>query len=356
MILLQKSILGIDIGSFNIKVVECQQNNGKMEIVNYAITRTPDNSVVDGKITNEEKIVGAIKELLSKNFIKTKKAVGLISSSAVVTREVNIPKMKEAEIDKYIQIDSQQYFPMDLSEYILDYKILEETAGVEGPEYVILLTAVPEVLVTNYIKVIESLKLELEAIDIIPNVISKYVTNYLTNKADKMGNTIAVIDLGAQSTNISIISNGILQFNRMIPNGSNEITQAIGSTFKLSYEEAEEYKLKNAEIVLESYNKENLSSSISEVCKPVLDNIASYINKFFEFYSTRSKNNKINSIYLVGGGSLLKGIDEYYRAIFNIPTRKIHPADGIVEKSNKPTAQKDLAITLNAFASTYRES
>lgn len=359
MIFLQKTVLGVDIGSFNIKMVEAVSNNGKMEILNYAITRTPENSVNDGKIMDVGKVSSAIEEMLAKNSIKTKSVIGVISSSALITREVNIPKMPESDIEKYIQLDSQQYFPVNLDDYVLDFKILEEVKGMNGNEYITLLAAIPKVIINDYMKTFNKLKLTVEAIDIVPNALSKYLADCLPKKqpAGKQGNsgTVAVVDMGAETTTVSIVADGILQFSRTIPSGGNGITQNLATTFSLSASEAEEYKLKNGEIVLEAYGAESLTNNVSDAIKPILDGIASYINKFIEFYSSRSNSSKISSIYLIGGSSLLRGVEEYYRVIFNIPTRRISLVDGIVNKTNKPTAQKDLPILLNAFATTFRE-
>ena len=351
---MQKNMLGIDIGNFNIKVVQTESNGGKMEIVNYAITRTPEGTVNDGKILDSDGIAAVIKELLLRNFTKAKQVVGIVSSSALVTREVLIPKMSESDLEKYISVDSQQYFPMDLDEYVLDFKVLGEIIKKDGNELSVLLAAIPEIIVNDYIKIFDRLKLELVAIDIIPNVHSKYSQYYISQKQEG-ASTVAVIDLGADSTIVSIVSDGALQFSKMIPSGCDEITQNIASSFNLDLHEAEEYKLKNAEIILESYNSEGLTGSISEVIKPTIDNIISHVNKFFEFYYSRGGTNKINSIYLAGGGALLKGLDKYYQAAFNVPTRKVDFADGIVDKSNKPTAQRDLPILLNSFTVTYRD-
>lgn len=356
--ILQKTVLGIDIGSFSIKIVEITQNGGKSEIINYAIAKTPENSVNDGKIMDVDKVASVIEGLLLKNFSKTKRVISVISSSALLTREVNIPKMNESDIEKYISLDSQQYFPVNLDDYILDFKVLEEVSGVKGPELMVFLVAVPQNIVNDYMKLFNKLKLDIEAIDIAPNALSKLakaisVNKITSKKEDNM--TTAVIDLGAETTTVTIVENGVLQFSRSIPSGGNGLTQSIANTFGLNMQEAEEYKLKNSEIVLETHDSTNLSSSISDTIKPMLDSLASYINKFFEFYCTRNTLNKIDSIYLTGGGSLLKGIEEYYRGLFNMPTKRINIADGIVDKSNKPTVQKDLPIILNAFAATYRD-
>lgn len=347
-------MLGIDIGNFNIKVVQVENNGGKMEIVNYAIARTPEGMINDGRILDSDGIASVIRELLMKNFIKTKQTVGIISSSALITREVLISKMSESDLEKYIRVDAQQYFPMDLEEYVLDFKVLGEIIKKDGNELSVLLAAIPEMVVNDYIKVFNKLKLDLAAIDIIPNIHSKYSQYYLSQK-QQGSSTAAVIDLGADSTVVSIISDGALQFSKMIPNGCSEITQNIANSFNLNMQEAEEYKLKNAEIILESYNREGLAGSISEIIKPSVDNIISNVNKFFEFYYSRGGSNKINSIYLAGGGSLLKGLDKYYQNAFNISTRRVDLLDGIEDKTNKPTLQRDLPIILNAFAATNRE-
>lgn len=353
-ICLQKTVLGIDIGNFNIKVVQAMANADKMEILNYAIARTPEGVLNDGKILDIDGIASQITEMLSKNFIRTKQAIGVISSSALITREVAIPKMSESDLAKYIKVDSQQYFPMDLEDYVLDFKLLGESIQKEGTELNVLLAAIPEIIVNDYIKVFDKLKLDVEAIDIIPNLHAKYSQYYLANKTTG-SSTFAIIDMGANSTIVSIVSDGALQFNKMISTGANEITENIANTFNLSLNEAEEYKIKNAEIILESYNSEGLAGSISDVIKPAIDNIISQTNKFFEFYYSRNLSNKINGIYLVGGGALLKGIDKYFQGAFNITTRKADLTDGIVDRSNKPTAQRDMPIILDAFTTTFRE-
>lgn len=349
-----KTVLGIDIGNYNVKFVEAINNKGKMEMLNYDIARMPENAINDGKITDIEKVYVTIGNLLRKNHIKENKAVAIVSSSALITREVNIPKMKDSELSKYIQIDSQQHFPVDLAEYIFDYRVVGEVKGKEGPEYTVLLVAIPQMIINDYINVFDKLNLELLAIDIVPNVMSKYVQNHFILNNDK-NNTVALIDMGAKNTIVTILENGSIKFNRMIPHGSSDITRIICDTYNLSFPEGEEYKLKNAEIVLDTHVAQGLSVNISETIKPVLDGLVSSINKFFEFYQSRNNSGEISSIVLLGGGANLNGIDGYYRSIFNIPVRRINISDGIIDKSKKPSIQKDLGFILNSLAATYRE-
>lgn len=352
--LLKNFIVGIDVGNFNIKVVEAQKKSGKMEILNYAVARMPENAINDGKITDIQKVAATIGNMLTSNHIKTKQVVAIISSSALITREVNVPKMKETDLEKYIQLDAQQYFPVNLEEYVLDFKVLEEVTGKDDSEYIVLLAAIPQVIIKDYIKIFDMLKLDLVAIDIEPNVISKYLNNHLNSGKEK-NSTVAVIDFGAQNTNVNIFSKGVLKFSRMIPHGGNDITRSIADAFNLKFNEAEDYKIKNAEVTLEAYGAESLSKNIGETIKPVLDSIASDINKLFEFYNSRNTQSKVDSLLLVGGGSLLKGLDSYYRSVFSIPVRKVGLSDSITNSLQKSTIQKDIGIILNAFAATYRE-
>lgn len=276
----------IDIGSCNIKIVHASIIGKKMHIHHLMRFPTPAQSVADGKIMDADVLAGTIKYMLQKYGVREKKVILTIAGMSIITREVMLPKANKWELKSMISMDISRHFPIDVQNYVVDYKILEEIQAGKGTQYRVLLVAVPSEIVSDYIKVLEKCGLYIYRVDLTANSMVKFV-NYEINfrESENMNNainTIAVVDLGASTTNVTILSGHSLRFHRIVPNTGNHIN--------------------------------NMLEDLSHI---------------FEFYYSRNSGNKINKIYLAGGGGLKEGIEQYFTRILNISTEKLLSFKGV---------------------------
>ncbi|TYQ13350.1 UNVERIFIED_CONTAM: type IV pilus assembly protein PilM [Acetivibrio alkalicellulosi] len=363
MIAINKRIVSIDIGNSKIKLVHGQVQKEKIIIYEYDVVDTPEYSVEDGKLLKVENLINVIKDgIIKKNKIKCKNLVLTITGTGVIVRDIQIPKSTEEEIDKILEFEVEQYFPVGLENYVLDYKVVEQIENVDGVFYRVLIVAVPNNQVDEYMKIHNELGMDIEAIDIPVNAIQKlfFGGNSLNIKSEKSidSKEFAVLDFGAKTTGVYIFSDGSMKFNRILLSGSKFIDESISNNFNLDFKESEDLKISSGELI-EDNNVESENESktrISDLIKGIMGNMLNDVNRFFEFYNSRRTMNKLRKIYICGGGSQIKGLDSFINLFFNIPVENIVPMDNIIYKGKKTNEdfKRDFPYLVNCIGSIVR--
>jgi len=360
--MIKKKYIAIDVGNDKTKFVLGGMEKDKIVVNNYYISNTPSGTMDDGKIINLEGLVSFIKESLKKSGIRGKDLVLSITGTGIITREVQLPKSTDEELEKILGFEAQQYFPVELENYVLDFKVLEEIDEGEGVFYNVLLVAVPVNQIDEYMKIHKSLRKEIEAIDIPANNICKLV--YGESNLDKdlesigMSGEIAVLDFGAKTTGVYIFSSGKIKFSRILLNGSKDIDGMVASHLNVDFEKAEEVKIMVGNLISddEINNPDSEDAQISNMIKPAIDNILGDINRFVEFYNSRSVGKRIGKIYLCGGGSKLKGLDVYFANYFNIPVEYLDYQKFVIYKGKKGIEEfaNNFVLLVNALGCLVR--
>lgn len=342
-----REFLSLDIGFHNIKLAVGSVFGASQRITEALVFETPENAIEDGKILAPELLAAVIKEQLAKHGIKTKDAVLSINGTAIISREVIMPKVKEKEIRNIIEMESDQYFPVSLDNYAVDFKVIEEITGNGKSQYKVLVVAIPAQMIEKYLELANLCGLNLVKIDYAGNSINKLVNKeYFTSKKGqntKDLDTIAIVDMGSRTTTVTILSKGILQFSRIIFYGGSSMTNSIADRLNILYDEAERKKKSLSKIIdsadEDSAGKEDvqISNSIKSVALILIDDMS----KYFEFYNSRGTGNKIDTICLTGGSSEISGLDNYLSNAFSIPVIKLKMPQSIQYKNRENKAGID---------------
>lgn len=284
------SILGIDIGTANIKIAQISHKKGLIldtyGIVNVAFQLGGKNE--EAAISEMAKI---LKILLGKAGVNAKKCVISFPNSAVFTSVVDLPKMSEKELASAVEFEAKKYVPLALSEVDLSWTTV---SGAAGDNLKVLLTAVPKQVTGNYMKVFELAGLEpkigeIEALALIRSLIGNEPLNCV------------IIDIGARSTGLNIIENGFLRLSRSLNIGGDTITDKIAGALKVNIIRAEQFK--------KDFGVSD-ATFIPDTIKPVLDIIKNEAKQLLTI--ALSQNLKIEKVLLVGGGANLPGIVDFF--------------------------------------------
>jgi type IV pilus assembly protein PilM len=352
--------ISVDIGKKNIKIVYGKVIGQKIEIINFDIIKTPENSIQDGKIIDLPSIINCLRVSIKTKNITSKSLKLIISGTNVITRDIKIPKVDEKEIDKILEYEAPQYFPISLENYVMDYKIIEEIKDEEGDSYRLLLVAVPEVQVEEYMQIPKILKMDIKSIDIPANGIYKYMSNggNLNKDNENEVGEYAVIDFGAYTTDVCIFSKGTLMFNRILLKGGKEIDETISNSMNIDYEIAENLKCRKLMLI----DDENISDKfekdvlqLNEIAKPAIITQADDINKFLDFYNSRMYGNRISKIYICGGGSKIKGLNKFLSSYMNMPVEYMSYEDNLIIKSKriKESFNEKFPYLVNAIGTIF---
>ncbi len=328
-------LVSLDIGSSDIKIVEGQVKGGKLKIYNMRKIKSPEDIIQDGELFNEESILLKLKEEMKTSGVRTKNIALVSSSSTIISREIIVPYVENnEELKTLVNYEIEQFLAINLNNYVIQFMRLEEVMVDEVRKQKIFTIIYPKNLIESYRNLAEKLLLNPYALDISNNSIRKLssiadIYNVdLINKEE----SILYLDLGYKSVDLSIVNNNKLEFIRVMPIGGIEIDRFIADLNGISMEEAEE--IKKIQVEVGKHRKENqLNDGVVEVIEGWLEDL----NRIIQFYTNKSNGKKISHIYLYGGTSKLRGIDEYVSLKTGIETTKIITANNIEFSKNVNT-------------------
>jgi len=241
-------IIGLDIGSSTIKACELECKGGKVTLRGIAIADTPSESVVNNEIVDPVALGKTIKALLQQSGIKGKKAVTSVAGqSSLVVRIIEVPKMSSKELEETMKWEIERHVPFAAEQVVMDYQPLMSPEEVpDGQNIEVLLAVAQENLVVRHVQAVQAAGLQPLAIDIEPLAASRSLLD-LSNGSGPAG-TVAVVDLGASSSDISIYREGRIAFTRSIQLAGNNLTKAISDVLGQPLAEAERLKREMAGI------------------------------------------------------------------------------------------------------------
>lgn len=317
----KKPILGVDIGSTSLKLAYMKKN---YNLAKWAMEPIPSGIINQGRIEARAPLTEIIKKTLKNNKIKAKECALCISCNELIVREIKLPMMEEDQLADNIKHEFTGLLPMDASEYSIDYKIIEYIKSEnEDGYYRILVAAVPKSIVNEYILTLKKAGLKVIYIDILQNIagkLCKWMT--LQNRLEKTNNT-CFIDFGAKNTQIIIMKNNNYMIHKTISNGGEYINSIISYKLGLDAMAAEEYKMRT------NFFGEEANDALGQQLREFFDYQLREFERTISFFGNRNNHERVERIYLIGGGSMLEGLAEYMQSNLFI---EVHPISDVMEE------------------------
>jgi type IV pilus assembly protein PilM len=310
----KKGVVGLDIGSSAIKLIELKERKGEYSLQRLGVEPLSPEAIVDGSIMDSSLVVDAIHRLNDQAKVKATNYATSLSGHSVIIKKIQLPAISQDELAESIQWEAEQYIPFDINDVRLDYVVLSE--GEPGRDNMeVLLVAVKRDKVNDYTSVISQTGKAPVLVDVDAFAVQNaYEVNYDLDPRK----VVALINMGAGVTNIPVLSRGATVFWRDISFGGNQFTEALQREFNLSFEQAEQ--LKRGEPV----DRYTLADA-----RPVLDAVsaemASEIHKTFDFFSATSSEGPVDQIVLSGGCSLTPNLEQVLRERFEVPVERMDP-------------------------------
>ena len=308
--------VGIDFGTHSVKAVELRNIlTAKPVLENFGSQPTPKGVINSDDIDDQRKLSDVLKKLYDTSKIKNKKVVMALPEFSVFTRFLEFPGFKPEEIEKAVTYEAKQYIPMPLDEVHMNYVVIGFNEEKNAPR--VLLVAAPLKIIDIYQNVVEKADLEALAIETESVAMGRAMFR-ATKKQD-----LVMLDFGANSTDMSIMTQGSLVFSQSIAIGSDSFTQAIVNKFSFEYSRAEEYK-RNYGLI-----QNVLEGKIYEVLSPIAESIMVEVRRGLEFYKNKTLSAVPNEVLLNGDGSLLPGLPEYVTKSLGINSTVANPWQNI---------------------------
>src|SRR5947209_13616143 len=236
-------VVGLDIGSNYIKVVEARLGKDRAVVTALGVMPTPSDTVDNNVILDPVGLGAAIRKLLDQSGVKTRKVVSTIASqSALVVRIIPVPKMTRSELEETMKWEVERHVPFQPGEIIRDFQPLTRPEDVpEGGQMEVLLAVAQDGFVNQHVAALRAAGLEPVAIDIQPLALSRSLLDLSSNGAGPVGQ-VAVVNLGANVSEIDIYRDGVLSFPRALPLAGNTFTRAISDLLGAPLDVAERLK------------------------------------------------------------------------------------------------------------------
>jgi type IV pilus assembly protein PilM len=310
----KKDVVGLDIGSSSIKLVELNRGKGGFKLQNLGLSPLPPEAIVDGALMDSVTIIDAIRDLVSTTKTKRKDVVTSVSGHSVIVKKITLPFMTEAELEESIQWEAERYIPFDINDVNIDFHMLGSSS--ENAELMdVVLVAAKKDIINDYQSVIVEAGLNPIIIDTDSFALENMLEiNYDIDKDE----TVAVANVGASITNINILRNNTSSFTRDIFKGGNQITEEIQRQLHIDYEEAERIKVGTK-------GEATSQPAIQNVLKTASEALAIEIGNSLDFFQSTSTYEKVSKLYLSGGGSKIKDFDIVLQQQIGLPVEVANP-------------------------------
>lgn len=314
----KKAYVGVDLGSSTINVVQVERGGEIWRVTRWATVPTPKDAVRDGVITQVEVVADAIKHALKLAKISANAAVIAVAGGSVIVRAVRIPKMTEATLRKSIKFEAGRYVPSSIEDSFIEFEIIGDAPDGNMD---VLIVASPREIVETRIAACEKAGLDVEVVDIEAFAMYRALVEASTDPG-LSAETLALIDVGASSTNVSVVAGGVFAMTRSIPQAGNTLTEALKSYFKLNDEDAEDGKaqLDMASLLGDDKVMENPPL---RVLQPHVDDLIREIRRSLNYYQSQQteagKGSPVTRLVISGGGASLAGLAPYFENKLGIP-------------------------------------
>ena len=307
-----KSLIGLDIGSRIIKAVELTREGHGFVMTGYG----------QAEVIDEEQRPDAILEVLRDNAFHTKRVVTAVYGKSVIVRYLSMMRMPEEDLRNAIRYEADKYIPFDVEDVVMDSQPFADEGLVEGAEYEmrVLLVAVKRALIEDHVSLLNGLGLQPTIVDVDSFALGNAfeLARGAAFYDEDAGRAIALLDIGANKTNINIFLGGTSYFTREIYLAGDDFTHAIAKRLGLDLEGAEHRKREPGD------NPEE----VMEAVMPTFDDLANEILLSFDYFENQF-DREVEEVYLSGGGARMEGVEETLERILNRPTHRWDPTEGI---------------------------
>jgi len=241
-------ILGLDIGTSRIKFVEARLRGSAIFITNAGIGLTPRDSITNGVIVDPEALGAAVRQILDRHGVKTKAVISSVASqSSLVVRPIEVPRMTRQELAQTMQWEVERHIPFAASEVVMDFQPLVDPDQLppEAQNMDVLLAVAQEDMINAHVEALLRAGLDPQAIDVEPLSACRSLVD-MGRDQGSYDQTYALLNIGATTTDLSIIRGGLLSFSRPVPLAGDNITNAIAEALGYEFHEAERVKLEEA--------------------------------------------------------------------------------------------------------------
>jgi len=335
-----KNLVGLDIGSSAIKLVELKDvKGGGYRLVKSGLETLSPEAIVDGAIMDASLVVDTVNRLATALNVRNQDFGTSLSGHSVIVKKISLPSMSPEELGESIRWEAEQYVPFDINDVNLDYVVLD--SGV-GDTMDVLLVAVKKDKIGDYTSVIAQSGRNPLLVDVDAFALQNA---FEANYPIEPNRVVALVNVGASVTNVNILSGPNTVFWRDISFGGNQFTDAVQKQLSLSFDQAE--ALKKGE-----RTGDHSVQEILPILRSVTDDLAQELQKTFDFFLATTSTAKIDQLLLSGGSARIVNFDTQLKERFGMlvevmnPFRQIDVSGGSVSEEWLTENAPSLAVAV----------
>lgn len=294
----QQAKLGVDISSTSVKVLELSQSGGRYKVEGYSVEPLPLNAVVEKNIADVEGVGEAIDRAVSRMGTSVKAACVAVPGSSVITKVIEMDgSLSDDEMENQIRVEADQYIPYPLDEVSIDFEV-QGGSELNPGSVEVLLAACRTETVDLRVDALELAGLTARVVDVEAYAMERCY-GLLADSTSEEESTVAIIDIGATMTSLSVLHGAKTIYTREQLFGGQQLTEEIQRRYGLSLEEAGIAKKQGG--LPEDYE--------SEVLMPFKEAVVQQVSRSLQFFFSSSQYSSIDSIVLAGGTAAVPGLD-----------------------------------------------
>jgi len=310
----KQSMVGVDIGSSSVKAVELQGKGSDLQLLSLGFETLQADSVVDGQIMELNAVSNAISSIFNEHKIKTTQVAAGVNGHSVIVKNIVLPQMSEGELQESFAWHAEEHIPFDISDVNLDYHVMDRSSDAIH----VLMAACKRDKVANLKQAIQLAGKQPAIIDVDAFALQNC---YELNYEPQPGQIVALLNIGASTTNINILNGVRSVFTRDATFGGNQYTSLLQKELGLTFDQAESVKRgmplpEDAEV-----------RDVGPIMDTVSDILALEIQKTMDFYRATVEDGEsaVQKILVSGGGSKLTGLVEFLGRRFEVPVEMFDP-------------------------------
>lgn len=314
-----KGLVGVDISSTAVKLVELSRIGTQFQIENYTVEPLRHGAVVERRIRDIDEVASVLGSALDRARLKTRQAVVMVPSSAAITKRLMLPAgLSDTQIEAHIQLESDQHIPFPFNEVAFDFQRLAHDGHSNNPQE-ILLVACRQQDVDQLSVILDRAGLVPAAVDVEVFAVERAFALIPPplDSAAATGEAVALVDIGASQSVLHVLHDGSLIYSRDNAVGGRQLTEAISEHYGLTLEVAETAK-RTASLPAD-YSAQVLAAFIATLTEQIARSL--------QFYDTAGRAHAVKRMVLVGGSSVVPGLVERLTETCAMPVALANPLE-----------------------------
>lgn len=315
-------VVGLDIGTSGVRAAELTLGKGGATLERFGQVALPAGAVRDGEVVDAEAVAAAIKQLWAQAKFSSNKVVVGVANQKVVVRQVDLPWLPANELKKALAFQVQDFIPMPVEQAILDLHPLEEFTNDSGGRMLrVLLVAAARDMVGSVLDAVQKAGLQPQMVDLTSFAVLRALVTMDSTGLDSL-QAEALVDVGANITNIVVHQGGVPRFVRILMMGGGDITDAVAERLGVPLDQAEAIKQETGMAIASGAVDANPAArAIESTAGAFVEEVRGSL----DYFMAQPGAARIGRLVLSGGGSRLVGLADRLASATRLPVQSARP-------------------------------